>query len=121
MSKEMLQPILVFVVGIIAVIVTVVSWFFVLGLIGIELYVYLVYAATYLFFGFIVGLFWRKKSIYGGIWLASPLAVLGIFGIFFSGLGASDMLILAIVILAGTVGCYLGQRLTSRHATEELN
>ena len=91
-----------------------------LGLIGIELSGHLVYALSYLFFGFIVGLFWRKKSIYGGIWLASPLAVLGIFGIFFSGLGGSDVLILATVFLAGTAGCVLGQRLRPHQANEVL-
>ena len=92
MSKNILQLVLAFVLGVIAIIVVVGSWSFLFGSTSdsSEYLVQLVYAATYLFFGVIAGLFWRNKSIYGGLWLALPLVLVGMVSMWLLVLGRNS-------------------------------
>lgn len=124
MSKEVLQPILVFAIGVVAIVMVVTSWALVFPT-SANSFTFFLYAAVYLLFGIIVGLFWRNKSIYGGVWMSLPLILLGIVSVLISGFGSKfvsdDLPRLATVVLAGTIGCYIGQRLRSHHSTGELD
>jgi hypothetical protein len=119
-----MQPILVFAIGVVAIVTVIAAWFTVFPTASNSL-TYLVYAVVYLFFGLIVGLLWRSHSVYGGIWLALPLVLFGIVSILFAGFGSKfvsdDLPRLATAFLAGTIGCYLGRRVRSDTAIKELN
>ncbi len=125
MSKKVLQPVLAFAIGTIAIVIVVAasSAFMssiLTGPFSLPFSV-LVYAATYLFFGLIVGLFWRSKGIYGGIRLVSPLVLIAALSIAFAGFVSKfvshDLPILVSALLTGVIGCHLGQRLTSGGTT----
>jgi len=125
MSKKMLQPVLVFAIGAIAIVIVVAasSAFMSSIIVGPSALPFsiLVYGATYLFFGLTVGLFWRSKSIYGGLWLVSPLFLITALSIAFAGFVSKfvshDLPILVSALLTGVIGCHLGQRLTSGRTT----
>lgn len=127
MSEKMLQPVLAFAIGAIAIVIVVAASSAFMSSILTGPYSLpfsvLVYAATYLFFGLIVGLFWRSKSIYGGIWLVSPLLLITAFSIAFAGFvsrfASHDLPILASALLTGVIGCHLSQRLRSGRAAVE--
>ena len=125
MSKAMLQRVFVFVLGMIAVFTVMVSWAVVFGPDPAdEPSVVLAYAINYSFFGIIVGLFWPDNSVYGAIWLALPLLLVGVVSMLFAGIGWSfvthDLPRLAVVFVTGTVGCYLGKRFRSFRAADGL-
>jgi uncharacterized membrane protein YoaK (UPF0700 family) len=122
MSKSVLQRVLAFVMGIIAMVA--VSWGF-MSVMNSEsfsiLIALLISVAVYMVFGSIVGLFWRGGCAAGGFWIASPLFLATILSVLFTGIFtkfvSNDLPILLAAFLAGVAGCYFGQRLTTGRGT----
>ncbi len=123
MSKNLLHAVFVFLIGVIAMIAVSSALFSTISVQSYRLLIaLLITAGIFLLFGLIVGLFWRGGSMAGGVLLAAPILLVTILSALFSGFGdktlTSDLPILATVLVAGVVGCYLGQRLTSVRMTE---
>ena len=126
MSKEIFKPILVFVIGVVAMLVASFAFMSVINAgatsPGINV---LITAAVFLAFGIIVGLFWRGGSLAGGFWLALPFLLATTLSVLFSGFVSKfltkDLPILATAFIAGVIACYGGQRLTSGRGGRKLD
>ncbi len=122
MPKKMLQLILAFATGVVAMVLASTAFMATINADSLSVTLaLLITSAVFLVFGLIVGLFWLGGSLFGGVMIAAPFLLVTTFSILLSGFGpkllSNDLPILATALLTGVIGCYLGQRLTSKSGT----
>ncbi len=118
MTKMIPRLLGVFFLGTIAVVL--VSWFSMSAITAGTfslLFIAFTSACTYLIVGVVVGQFWPKGALSGGICLASPIIVFTFLSVLFSGFGERfvdrDLPVLIISVISGVFGCFAGKRLAN--------
>ena len=125
MNQKTVQFILAVVIGIVALVIVSMS---LMALITSNtfsvVYAILTTSAIFLVFGIGVGLFWRDGYLRAGVVLASPFIAVTLLSVLFSGYFqkflTNDGPILIAAVVAGTVGCFLGQKVGGKLRAEEV-